>query len=221
MCARLTMERFMQLQEMGREPISLPESIYFGGNVALQKTPGNHHLPRYRKTGTYNHPQVRAQRKREALDMAKRLINNKLQEVSLRKLGGLAGLQERLAEFGLTIDKDQMEVAQMNANALEQDGMAKKKMREEQKIIEMARLGIKYEPAEAEKTPYTAQQQVRDVVRAQNAKLKSEDNLSSLKDDSELDGNRLSASEEAALGNETGVVETPEGDVELKVVETN
>jgi hypothetical protein len=214
------MERFMQLQEMGREPISLPESIYFAGNVALQKMPGNHHLPKYRKTGTYNHPQVKAQRKREVLDMAKRLINNKLQEVSLRKVGGFQGLQEALAEFDLTIDKEQMAVARMNAEFLEQDGMAKKKMREEQKMLEMARLGIKYEPLESiDKQVFTPKQMSSAVVRAKNAKLAPEDNLSSLKDDSELDGNRLNASEEAGLGSQTGVVETPEGDIELQVIE--
>lgn len=214
------MERFMQLQEMGREPISLPESIYFAGNVALQKTPGNHHLPKYRKTGTYNHPQVRAQRKREVMDMAKRLINNKLQEVSLRKIGGLEGLQSALAEFGLTIDKDQMEVAQMNAKFLEQDGFAKKQMREEQKMFEMAKLGLKYVPAEEDKTPYPVAAQVRDVVRSQKTKLAPEDQLDSLRDDADRDGNKLSPEEEASAGNTSGVVETPEGDIELRSVET-
>jgi hypothetical protein len=212
------MERFMKLQEMGREPIALPEQIYFAGNITLQKTPGNHHLPQYRKTGTYNHPALRAMRKREALDMAKRLINNKLTEVSLRKIGGLVGLQERLSEFGLKIDNEQMEVAQMNAHALEEDGKAKHQMREEQKMLEMAKLGIAYKPLEAEKTPFSPKEQVNAVIRAQKAKPAPADDLSS-RDDSEKDNNELDSKDAAALATQTGVMDTGNGDLDVKVIE--
>lgn len=196
----------MQLQEMGREPISLPEKIFFGGNETLQKSPGNHHMPQYRQTGTYNHPAVRQYRKRVAMDRAKRLINNKMTEVELRKIGGMDGLQKALAEFGMKIDNDQMQVAMMNASALEEDGKAKMQMREEQKIIEMAKLGMKYVPVEADKAaPVDV---VKATIRAQKTKLAAENDLSSLKDESEKDGNKLTASEELAEAQSTGVVDT-------------
>lgn len=213
--ARLTMERFMQLQEMGREPISLPASIFFGGNEVLQKTPGNHHLPQFRKSGTFNHPSLRAWRKRVAMDRAKRLINNKMSEVELRKCGGIAGLQKALEEFGLAIDADQKEVALMNANALEMDGKAKREMHESQKIIEMAKLGIKYTPIPEDTTkPVDV---VKATIRAQKTKVAAEDDLSSLKDESEKDKNQLSREEEVAAGTTSGVVDTGE-DVDVKFV---
>ena len=208
------MERFMQLQEMGREPISLPEKIFFAGNETLQKTPGNHHLSQFRKTGTYNHPSLKAYRKRVAMDRAKRLINNKMTEIELRKCGGMAGLQASLNEFGMKIDEEQMEVALMNANALEEDGKAKKQMREEQKMLEMAKLGIKYVPAEADNArPVDV---VKATIKAQNTKVAADDDLSSLKDESEKDGNRLPDGD----GMETsgGVVDTGD-DVNVKFIE--
>lgn len=208
----------MQLQEMGREPISLPASIFFGGNETLQKTPGNHHLPQFRKTGTYNHPSIRAWRKRVAMDRAKRLINNKMSEVELRKCGGMAGLQKSLEEFGLKVDEEQMEVALMNANALEQDGKAKHEMREEQKMLEMAKLGLKYVPAEADKAaPVDV---VRATVRANNTRLEADDDLSSLKDESEKDGNSLGKSDMIADAQQSGVIETDEN-IDVKFTEGN
>lgn len=222
--ARLTMERFMQLQEMGREPISLPDKIYFGGNEVLQKTPGNHHMPQFRKTGTYNHPSLRAQRKRVAMDRAKRLINGKMTEVELRKVGGMPGLQAALAEFGLKIDAEQMEVAMMNATALDEDGKAKHEMREEQKMLEMAKLGMKYTPGDSVKTVdnevMTPKKLVAAVARANATKIKPEDDLSSLKDESEKDGNNISADEQKDFTESSGVIETDESvDVDVNFKE--
>lgn len=203
----------MQLQEMGREPISLPEKIYFAGNETLQKTPGNHHLPQYRKTGTYNHPSLKMYRKRVAMDRAKRLINNKMTEVELRKVGGMEGLQRSLSEFGLKIDQEQMEVALMNANALEEDGKAKKEMREEQKMIEMAKLGIKYVPVEADRQkPVDV---VRATIRAQHTQVPADEDLSSLKDESEKDKNKLSPEEEGEVSSVPGLIDTGD-DIDVK-----
>lgn len=217
------MERFMQLQEMGREPISLPDRIFFGGNEILQKTPGNHHLPQFRKTGTFNHPSIRAYRKRVAMDRAKRLINSKMTEVELRKVGGMEGLQKSLAEFGLKIDQEQMEVAMMNATALEEDGRAKRELSENQKVIEMARLGIKYTPGDRDKTidneVMTPKKLSSAVARANSTKLAPEDDLSSLKDESEKDGNQLTSADSQAISGQTGVVETPES-VDVKFEDT-
>ncbi len=210
------MERFMQLQEMGREPISLPEDINFGGNETLQKTPGNHHRPQFRKTGTYNHPSLKAYRKRVAMDRAKRLINNKMTEVELRKCGGMEGLQRSLAEFGMKIDAEQMEVALMNAGALEEDGKAKKEMREEQKMLEMAKLGIKYVPVEADTTkPVDV---VKAVARAKATKVSADEDLSGTKDEAEKDGNKLNIQDEIENAGTTGVVDTGD-DVEVSFIE--
>jgi hypothetical protein len=213
------MERFMQLQEMGREPISLPDKIYFAGNVTAQKTPGNHHLPQFRKTGTYNHPALRAQRKREAMDFAKRLLNGKLTEVTLRKIGGIKGLQDRLEEFNFKIDEEQMQIALMNAESLEQEGQAKKQMREEQKILEMARIGIKYEPLTEEKAAFTPKAQIAAIQRSQKTKVSADEDLSSLRDEAEKDGNNLGRADSMEIAENTGIVDTGD-DVDVKFQDT-
>lgn len=190
------MERFNLLQEMGREPINLPADIYFAGDEILQKTPGNHHRPEFRKTGTYNHPNVRKQRQRVAQDRATRLINGKMTEVELRKVGGMDGLNKALAEFGLKIDEEQMEVALMNANMLAEEGNAKRMDRDEAKRKVLAEHGIVYQPIEAEKTAVSPQQHARDAAAAAMAKPEADEDLSSLKDESEKDGNELKKGEE-------------------------
>lgn len=210
------MERYQKLEEMGRTPISLPASIFFGGNEILQKTPGNHHLPQFRKSGTFNHPSIRAYRKRVAIDRANRLKKNKMSEVELRKIGGLPGLQTALGEFGLKINEEDMEVVQMNASALEADGTAKREYNEQQKIVEMARLGIKYVPMVADNArPVDV---VKATTQAQNKRVSADDDLSSLKDESEKDNNQLSRDEEIALAGETGVVDTGEDVEGVKLV---
>lgn len=208
MCAKLTMERYQKLEEMGRAPISLPSDIFFGGNEILQKTPGNHHRPQFRKTGTFNHPSIRAYRKRVAIDRANRLKKNKMSEVELRKIGGLQGLQSALAEFGLKINEEDMEVVLMNASALESDGLAKREYNEQQKVVELARLGIKYVPMVADNAkPVDV---VKVTTQAQNKRVAADDDLSSLKDESEKDNNQLSSNEEASLSKDTDIVDTGE-----------
>lgn len=208
----------MKLEEMGRAPISLPAAIFFGGNEILQKTPGNHHLPQFRKTGTYNHPSIVAYRKRVAIDRANRLKKNKMTEVELRKIGGVQGLQTALAEFGLHINEGDMEVVMMNAGALEQEGQAKREYNEQQKVIEMARLGIKYTPAVADTAkPVDV---VKATAQAQNKKLAADDDLSSLRDESEKDNNQLTKQEEISLGSDSGVMDTGESVDGVGFIET-
>lgn len=171
---KITHSRFEQLVEMGREPINLPYEIYFNGNETLQKAKGSHHLEQYRSEGTYNHPSVKAQRKREALDYAKRLLNGKMSSVTLRKIGGIGGIKTRLEEFGLTIDQEQMEVINMNADFLSAEYEARKTVSEEERKAS-GRVEAVQEPEAPNKDDVLA----KAAEKAAEAKLSPANDLSS------------------------------------------
>ena len=171
---KITHSRFEQLVEMGREPINLPYEIYFNGNETLQKTPGAHHLEQYRSTGTYNHPNVKEQRKRETLDYAKRLLNGKMSGVTLKKIGGVKGLNMRLQEFGMAIDDDQTEIINMNASFLESEYAARKQDSEDERK-KAGREEVKQEP----KVGDTEKKTVEGAKKAATTKLSAQDDLSS------------------------------------------
>lgn len=176
--SQLTHERFLQLQDMGREPIRLPAEIHFGGNERLQKTPGNHHLPKYRKSGTWDHPLNVAQRKRVVTDQATRLLNGTMSEVTLRKIGGLPGLQKRLEEFNLRIDEDQWSMMETNAESLDLEYEAKKHDRDEFKKNYEEKTGNKLEALEPE--PVNPREDVvKQEIQAKNARISPQDDLRS------------------------------------------
>ncbi len=90
--------RRRELIAMGREPIELPADIHFAGHETLQraKCSGDcpdedcrcpqtrHHLPQYKRTGTYYHPELAKQRLRVAEDRVKRLQSYKASAVEER-----------------------------------------------------------------------------------------------------------------------------------------
>lgn len=111
--AQLTYDRAQQLEEMGRKPISLPADIFFGGNELLQKTPGPHHRPEFRTTGTYNHPNLVEYRKRVAVDRANRFLGGTMSKTELQKVGGAEGIKEALKEHGLALDVENVDIIEM------------------------------------------------------------------------------------------------------------
>lgn len=177
--------QFLKLQAMGKEPLNLPAEIYFAGNEELQKRPGAHHLPQYRQTGTYNLPAVKEMRKRVAMDRAKRLINMKMTEVELRKIGGIEALTKQLAEHGLSINEQQKEIASMHADMLTKEWEAKRKDRLDEKLAQLAKAGQAYEEVKADLLPPV--DAVKATQAAQSVRLAPSEDLSSLKDESQKD----------------------------------
>jgi len=178
---KITHSRYEQLVEMGREPITLPYEIFFNGNKTLQKTHGSHHLGQYRNTGTYFHPSLVAQRKREALDYAKRLLNGSMSAVTLRKIGGASAINEMLAEFNLSVDEEQMEIINMNADFLSSEYDARKSVEVAQRAAE-GKVEVIAEP----ETPNKEQALIRAAATAITIELRPEDNLASGDEDDKV-----------------------------------
>lgn len=183
--SELSHKQFLHLQAMDRTPIALPAEIYFGGNEILQKTPGAHHLPQYRQTGTYHLPQLKEWRKRVAMDRAKRLLNMKMSETELRNIGGVEGVKEGLAEHGLGISGKQFEIAKMNATSLELEGEAKKMSREQDKKAMEEKLGKKLDEIKADESP--PDDPIAAALKASAAKVTGDNDLSSLTSEEDKD----------------------------------
>lgn len=183
--SELSHKQYLNLQAMGREPISLPAEIYFAGNEILQKSPGGHHLPQFRETGTFNHPSLKAQRKRVAMDKAKRILNMKMTEVELRQSGGLPGIKESLKEHGLTINEKQWEIAKMNADNLTLEGEARRAGKVEGRKILEEKLGKPVEEIKADEAkpidPIAA------AMKASAISMLGDNDLSSNKSEEEKD----------------------------------
>jgi len=186
--SKLTYDRVQQLEKMGRPPIELPAEIFFGGNEKLQKTPGRHHLPQYRETGTYNHPNLVAHRKRVAGDRVQRLANSKMSDVEFTAMGGIDGLRAALKEHGLGLNEKAMEVVTEQAQEL-QAKVEVKKMEWDQRVQSFeAQTGKKHNPVVAE--PVNPHENIVAAAEAAaNAKVTGSDDLSD-GDDSEKDGNK-------------------------------
>lgn len=131
--SELTMKRYRELVALGRAPIDLPAEIYFNGDERLQKAhcetlscpigacrcgKGRHHLPEYQKTGTYDHPNLVAHRERVAADRLGRLVNGKMSDAEMRKIGNVDTLYA-LAEPEIH------EVAQANVEAVQKAAIQK------------------------------------------------------------------------------------------------
>ncbi len=186
--SQITHDTYLKLEAMGKAPISLPAEIYFGGDERLQKSPGAHHLPQYRKTGTWHLPALKEQRKRVAMDRAKRLINMKMSEVELRKVGGLEGVQTALKEHGLGISKDQHEIAELNAKHLSLESEVKRRDRDEAKAKIEKETGKKMESIEAE--PINPAEDILKIVQSEAlSKVSADDNLSSLENEEDKESN--------------------------------
>lgn len=186
--SQITHDQYLRLEALGKAPISLPAEIFFGGDERLQKSPGAHHLAQYRKTGTYDLPQLKEWRLRVAKDQAKRLLNSKMSEVELRKVGGIGGLQEKLKEHGLTINKEQWAVAEMHAKYLSLEAEAKKKDKEDMRIKVEETTGKKLEEIAAE--PVNPHEDfLSAAIASATAKVTGDDDLSSLQNEDEKDGN--------------------------------
>ncbi len=184
--SNITHDQYQKLSAMGKAPINLPADIYFAGNITLQKSPGVHHRPEFRQTGTYYHPLLVAQREREAKDAAKRLIDGKMSEPEHRKIGGLKGLQEKLAEHGLTLTSEQGEVAKMYDDSLSLTGEMKVKERELQHAAIESVTGKKYEPI-VQEPAHIKDDILQAAMSAAKAMVKGDDDLSSLRSEDEKD----------------------------------
>lgn len=177
--SQISHDTYLRHEAKGRTPISLPAEVFFSGDTRLQKSPGAHHLPQYRNTGTYNLPALKEYRKRVAMDRAKRIIGMKMSEVELRMIGGLEGVQEALKEFGLTINKDQWAVAEINAKHLSLESEVKRKEREDAKIKMEKETGKKVETIDAEAV--NPNEDIVSIVAAEmKLKPSADDDLSSL-----------------------------------------
>lgn len=182
---------------MGKRPISLPADIFFGGDERLQKTPGAHHRPEYRKSGTYDHPNVVEWRQRVWTDRAKRLVKGKMSEVELRKIGGLAGINKGLEEFGIKIDPESLQVAEMHEVSLQQEFEAKKADREEFKHQFESKTGKKWEDVSEDPTPVSEKEILKAAAEARIAQpTNSEENLRSITEVDDEDERRETGAQE-------------------------
>ena len=172
--ANIKHEQYEKLVAQGREPIPLPYEIFFNGNEVLQKAPGVHHLEQFRTTGTYNHPNLQKNRKRIAVDAAKRLLNGKMNPVSLRQLGGVVGIKKRLEEFGLEINEEQQTIIDRNAGFLEDSYDARKVESENERKV-----AGREEALPEPKAPNADAALVKGAAQAQKAVQKGADNLQS------------------------------------------
>lgn len=179
--SKLTITQYEKLRDMGKEPIHLPADIFFGGDERLQKTPGAHHRPEFRKTGTYMHPSVVENRRRVWTDRAKRLVKGKMSEVELRKCGGLGGINQALEEFGIKLDPESMQMAEMHEVSLQQEFEAKKADREEFKHQFETKTGKKWEDVNEDLTPVNEKELLKAAATAATAQpTNSEENLRSI-----------------------------------------
>lgn len=119
--ATIRYETYKKLKEMGREPIDLPADINFAGDITLQKKKGRHHKMEFRNTGTYYHPNLCAQRLREAEDRLKRFQDMKISNTELKLYGDdenklSADVDKAFAEYKAVLsgDTDNADIKEMH-----------------------------------------------------------------------------------------------------------
>lgn len=96
--AELTGAQRRKLEELGREPISLPAEIYFAGNEQKQ-----------RENGTYNHPNLVKNRLRIAMDRLERARKEIMSDTEKAKIGVKGDNNELISNL-----EEDVRVAQKN-----------------------------------------------------------------------------------------------------------
>ncbi len=120
--AELTASAYKRLYELGRSPSLINANIWFGGNEALQKAPGRHHLKEFQATGTYNHPQVAKERQQRLKDLVRRLSEGKMNAVTYKnKIGNLQQFLQKCADNDVVIKQEALEQLYTEAELLDND----------------------------------------------------------------------------------------------------